>query len=80
MQAVKSAEAHLDGCHSAEVSLAQVNRIDGTGAVLLARLFDRWQQTDAGPASRETTTPRHRDYWRYIADIEPITPLFRHAP
>ena len=41
VHAVQSAEAHLDGCHSADVSLAQVNRIDGTGAVLLARLLDR---------------------------------------
>ena len=41
VQAVQSAEAHLDGCHSAEVSLVRVNRIDGTGAVLLARLLDR---------------------------------------
>src|SRR6516165_7070235 len=41
LHAVQSAEAHLDGCHSADVSLAQVNRIDGTGAVLLARLLDR---------------------------------------
>jgi phospholipid/cholesterol/gamma-HCH transport system permease protein len=39
--AVQSAEAHLNGCHSADVSLAEVNRIDGTGAVLLARLLDR---------------------------------------
>ena len=41
MHAVNSAEAHLHNCHSAEVSLAQVNRIDGSGAVLLARLLDR---------------------------------------
>ena len=41
MHAVQSAEAHLQGCHSADISLAQVNRIDGTGAVLLARLLDR---------------------------------------
>ena len=41
VRAVKSAEADLDGCHSADVSLVQVNRIDGTGAVLLARLLDR---------------------------------------
>ena len=39
MHAVQSAEAHLQGCHSADISLAQVNRIDGTGAVLLARLL-----------------------------------------
>ena len=41
VHAVQSAEAHLDGCHSADVSLAQVNRIDGSGAVLLVRLLDR---------------------------------------
>ena len=41
VHAVQSAEAHLHDCHSAEVSLAQVNRIDGSGAVLLARLIDR---------------------------------------
>ena len=41
VRAVQSAEAHLDGCQSADVSLAQVNRIDGSGAVLLARLMDR---------------------------------------
>jgi phospholipid/cholesterol/gamma-HCH transport system permease protein len=41
VHAVQGAEAHLGGCHSADVSLAQVNRIDGTGAVLLARLLDR---------------------------------------
>ena len=41
VRAVQSAEADLDGCHSAEVSLTRVNRIDGTGAVLLARLLER---------------------------------------
>jgi phospholipid/cholesterol/gamma-HCH transport system permease protein len=40
VQAVQRAETHLDGCFSADVSLAQVNRIDGTGAVLLARLLN----------------------------------------
>ena len=41
VRAVQRAEAHLDGCHSAEVSLTRVNRIDGSGAVLLARLLKR---------------------------------------
>ena len=40
VRAVQRAEAHLDGCHSAEVSLARVSRIDGTGGVLLARLLE----------------------------------------
>ena len=39
-QEVQRAKASLDGCHSAEIALAQVNRIDGTGAVLLTRLLD----------------------------------------
>jgi len=39
--AVQNVEAHLDGCHWANVNLAQVDRIDGTGAVLVAHLLDR---------------------------------------
>jgi phospholipid/cholesterol/gamma-HCH transport system permease protein len=31
----------LAGCHAVDVDLAQLDRIDGTGAVLLARLLDR---------------------------------------
>jgi len=40
-RAVENAEASLDGCLSVDVDLAQLDRIDGAGAVLLARLFDR---------------------------------------
>ena len=40
-RAVENAEALLRGCVSVDVDLAQLDRIDGTGAVLLARLFDR---------------------------------------
>src|SRR5215470_592448 len=40
VDAFQSAETNLHGCHSADISLAQVNRIDGSGAVLLARLLD----------------------------------------
>jgi phospholipid/cholesterol/gamma-HCH transport system permease protein len=41
VRAVQRAEAHLDGCQSAQVSSLRVNRIDGAGAVLLARLIER---------------------------------------
>jgi phospholipid/cholesterol/gamma-HCH transport system permease protein len=41
VDALQSAETNLHGCHSADISLAQVNRIDGSGAVLLTRLMDR---------------------------------------
>ena len=40
-QEVENAEARLRGCVSVDIDLAQLDRIDGTGAVLLARLFDR---------------------------------------
>jgi phospholipid/cholesterol/gamma-HCH transport system permease protein len=40
-RAVKNAEASLSECCSVDVDLAQLDRIDGTGAVLLARLLDR---------------------------------------
>jgi phospholipid/cholesterol/gamma-HCH transport system permease protein len=39
--AVESAEASLYGCRVVDVDLTQLDRIDGAGAVLLARLLDR---------------------------------------
>jgi phospholipid/cholesterol/gamma-HCH transport system permease protein len=38
---VENAEALLAGCDTVDVDLAQLDRIDGAGAVLLARLLDR---------------------------------------
>jgi phospholipid/cholesterol/gamma-HCH transport system permease protein len=38
---VESAEASLRGCRSVDVDLVALERIDGAGAVLLARLLDR---------------------------------------
>ena len=40
-QAVSNAEASLNGRRSVEVDLAQLDRIYGTGAVLLARFLGR---------------------------------------
>jgi len=40
-RAVENAQARLSGCVSVDIDLAQLDRIDGAGAVLLARLFDR---------------------------------------
>jgi phospholipid/cholesterol/gamma-HCH transport system permease protein len=40
-RAAENAETHLSGCVSVDVDLAQLDRIDGAGAVLLARLIDR---------------------------------------
>ncbi len=41
VKAVATAEPRLDGCRSIDVDLADIERIDGTGAVLLAQLLDR---------------------------------------
>ena len=40
-RALENAEAQLVECASVDVDLAQLDRIDGAGAVLLARLLDR---------------------------------------
>jgi phospholipid/cholesterol/gamma-HCH transport system permease protein len=41
VRAVEVAEPGLDGCRSVDVDLARLDRIDGAGAILLARLLDR---------------------------------------
>jgi phospholipid/cholesterol/gamma-HCH transport system permease protein len=43
VQAVESVSARLDGCTSVDVDLKGLDRIDGAGAVLLARLFDQFE-------------------------------------
>jgi phospholipid/cholesterol/gamma-HCH transport system permease protein len=47
---VESAEAGLGECRSIDIDLGGLNRIDGAGAVLLARLLDRLD-TDGRHAS-----------------------------
>lgn len=59
-QAVRNAERLLLGCCIVDLDLAEVDRIDGAGAVLLARLLDRLEGKglDArvtGDAGREAT-------------------------
>ena len=44
-RAVEGTVARLSGCVSVDIDLAQLDRIDGAGAVLLARFLD---QLDAG--------------------------------
>jgi len=38
---VENAQTSIGGCSSVEIDLSQISRIDGAGAVLLARLLDR---------------------------------------
>jgi phospholipid/cholesterol/gamma-HCH transport system permease protein len=54
---VEGAEAHLSGCRSVEVDLAELERIDGTGAVLLARLLDRLEAEKCGADLVEGRNP-----------------------
>ena len=63
-RAVQSAEALLAGCGSVDVDLAQLERIDGAGAVLLARLLDR---LDAGGRHARVIEGPNREAARLIA-------------
>ena len=63
-RAVENAEALLAGCSSVDVNLAQLERIDGAGAVLLARLLDR---LDAGGRHARVIEGPNREAARLIA-------------
>ena len=63
-RAVENAEALLAGCGSVDVDLAQLERIDGAGAVLLARLLDR---LDAGGRHARVIDDPNREAARLIA-------------
>ena len=63
-QEVENAEARLGGCVSVDVDLAQLDRIDGAGAVLLARLLDR---LDAGRRHARVIEGANREAARLIA-------------
>lgn len=63
-QGVENAEALLAGCGSVDVDLAQLERIDGAGAVLLARLLDR---LDTGGRPARVIEGPNREAARLIA-------------
>lgn len=54
---VNGAEARLRGCRSVDVDLAQLNPIDGSGAVLLARLLDRLDANECRATVIEGNNP-----------------------
>ena len=56
-RAVESARASLSGCRSVDVNLAQLDQIDCTGAVLLARLLDRLDAEGRGTQIVEGDNP-----------------------
>jgi phospholipid/cholesterol/gamma-HCH transport system permease protein len=51
------AELRLSGCRSVDLDLGQLNRIDGTGTVLLARLLDRLDANQCRSAVIESNNP-----------------------
>jgi phospholipid/cholesterol/gamma-HCH transport system permease protein len=62
--AVERTEASLGGCRSVNVDLSQLDRIDGAGAVLLARLLDR---LDANECATRLVEGRNTNAERLIA-------------
>ena len=56
-RAVEHAAGGLEGCRSIDVELAHLDRIDGAGAVLLARLLDRLDASGQPHADRRGDQP-----------------------
>ena len=80
-RAVEGAQPRLEGCRSIEVDLAHLDRIDGTGAVLLARFLDR---LDADGDRTRVVEDRNPEAARLIAalsrDAESDHPVGRTRP
>lgn len=55
---VENAQAGLGGCSSVDIDLTQLNRIDGAGAVLLARLLDRLEAGGSRASVLESPNPK----------------------
>jgi phospholipid/cholesterol/gamma-HCH transport system permease protein len=64
VRAVEDAGLDLNGCQSVDVDLAHLDRIDGTGAFLLARLLDR---LDSGGSRTRVIEDRNPEAVRLIA-------------
>jgi phospholipid/cholesterol/gamma-HCH transport system permease protein len=62
-KAVSHVPPDLEGCHVIDVDLTHLDRIDGAGAVLLARLLDR---LDAGGGSTRMVEDRNPEAARLI--------------
>ena len=85
-QAFENAHSGLEGCRSIEVDLTQVDRLDGTGAVLIARFLDRLDPTGDGTrvvgdqnpeAARLIALYRERRADAPVARTRPMTMLMR---
>ena len=79
-QELGSVEAQLSGCRSVDIDLAQLDRIDGTGAILLAQFLDRLDSRDCRTYIVEGPNP---DAVRLIAlyrGRRRETPAFQQRP
>ena len=56
-RALAHAGPRLDGCSTVDVDLAQLERLDGTGAVLIARFLDQLAADGRGPRVVEDANP-----------------------
>src|SRR6187551_2996117 len=56
-RAVEGAEHGLNGCRSVDVDLGHLDRIDGTGAALLARFFERLDAAGQRTNVAESSNP-----------------------
>ena len=86
LRAVEATEARLSGCASVDIDLAHVDRIDGAGAVLLARLLDRLDadgrrgsvvEGDNREAARLIALYRERRAHGPAPQMLPMSPLAR---
>ena len=58
VEEIADAEASIDGCPVVEVDLGGVERLDGTGAVLLAHLLDRLEKSGPTTHISQSRNPR----------------------
>jgi len=86
VRAVENAEASLRGCSSVEIDLARLDRIDGAGAVLIARFLDRLEADGRRACVVEGHNPeaarlivlyRERRMDRQTPQTHPRSPLAR---
>lgn len=80
---VQNAQASLGGCSSVDVDLTQLNRIDGAGAVLLARLLDRLEAGGSRACvleGRETKAARLISLYRKCRVDAPTTQARFRSP
>ena len=80
VRAVESAGPRLAGCRAVDVDLAQLDRIDGAGAVLLARFLDRLDADGHHTRIVEDRNPEAARLIRLYRERHVDRPPPRHHP